>query len=354
MIIHGIVSSTEDVLCSFLSAISQCASLSRIWLDGRLTPNSIDLFKQLEQLKTLQLSLRGTALRTAPFLRSCNLPRLQSLDIELRDQSSCSGAADVMVVEDFHSLEHLKMKGPCSELFKLLGHISTQLLKTMFLSFMPSRMASSQDIVACIQECGRLGASLRDLELTGTSLRNDLSILPGALAPIKCCTMLRTFKFSAAMISLKDDNIHQLCGEGNWRHLEVLELPHCVRGEAPSLLSLITLTEHCPQLRRISLCIDLALQDYESLQAQKTLPHLPTNLTHLSILKPMEDSSVSHYLNTVMLAVSVSDFLDHWFPKLIPDNIVAPTADQEWWRGVKTMMGKYRQIREEMVSKAVN
>ncbi|CAA7257489.1 unnamed protein product [Cyclocybe aegerita] len=247
------------------------------------------------------------------------------------------------------------MKGPCGELFKLLEYISTQSLKTMFLSFTASWTASSpREVVSCIQECGRLGASLRDLELTGISLRNDSSVLPeGALEPIKRCTMLRTYKFSAATICLKDDNIRQLCEEGNWRHLEVLELPRCVGGEAPSFLGLITLAEHCPELRRISLCIDLTLQDYESLQAQKALSRFATNLTHLSILKAAADGMISSNPNAVMLAIGVSEFLDHWFPKLIPDNIVAPTADQEWWRGVKTMMAKFRQFREIM-SKAVN
>jgi len=257
-------------------------------------------------------------------------------------------------IQGFDALQVLRVSGFPAETSKILELIDqTHSLKfiilTSSLSWPQNLTTVSTSIASCIKECCRISPSL--LQLSVDMGKSKAIILPEySLHPIVGCKNLRKLEFRGVSLAINDADISDLCENNNcWRSLQYLRLPSSTESRSPSLSSLHTLARNCPNLRAITIPIDLRLHDHESLQNERWVPRSPHNLESLSIIKLPTNNRYESDTNTMMMGIAVSRFLEYHFP-LIKDAKLFSDAqgDSEWWKGVRAMMMEFKSIREEI------
>jgi len=359
----GINNSSDEFATSFLSVLSQRASsLQELILAGQITSHSLDLVSHFSKLNALIISGQNTTFQTS-FLEQCStLRNLTYLSMNLDASSTFSRPNPIIphfsVPGAFPALEYVRLGGSSTELSKLLQSIAPSSLKSIMITCSPPSIhyadVFSESISLCIKECGRIAPTHRIRLQVGTGIigRNTMTT-EASLSPLKSCKALQSLEISGITLRITDDMIRDFCRDNAWQNLRTLLLPPTVSDQTPSLSSLKVLAQSCPNLHTLRISIsfqNFQLVEIATLQRERLNRRVPHNLTNLSIFK-VADARNGNETNTLLMAISVSLFIEYHFPNLKESKLLGNSSgDLDWWKGVEQMMGAYKMVRAETTS----
>ncbi|KAJ2921068.1 hypothetical protein H1R20_g16027, partial [Candolleomyces eurysporus] len=257
------------------------------------------------------------------FLNDLNvrLPRLRKLDLgdllEDNDHTISPWLEPGLATYHFPSLEDLAFSGGDDYLAKVLLRLRGVGLKSLvFWSSEPCSGVGSLAVdEAEDQEIEKFSAykamlilgeqhfrTLTRLEIDG--LRTE-HFHPGDLDPLLRISGMKHLDFHHARnIQIDDELISKMAS--SWPHLETFRLYSDSTSTCPTLASIQTFARHCPNLRRLSLDLDLKVVPLEDTQTILALRHL-TLFSVLNDAKIGDDDRVS----------AIAKFISECFPALL-------------------------------------
>ncbi|KAJ2933002.1 hypothetical protein H1R20_g4073, partial [Candolleomyces eurysporus] len=257
------------------------------------------------------------------FLEDLNvrLPRLRKLDLgdllEDNDHTISPWLEPGLATYHFPSLEDLAFSGGDDYLAKVLLRLRGVGLKSLvFWSSEPCSGVGSLAVdEAEDQEIEKFSAykamlilgeqhfrTLTRLEIDG--LRTE-HFHPGDLDPLLRISGMKHLDFHHARnIQIDDELISKMAS--SWPHLETFRLYSDSTSTCPTLASIQTFARHCPNLRRLSLDLDLEVVPLEDTQTILPLRHL-TLFSVLNDAKIGDDDRVS----------AIAKFISECFPALL-------------------------------------
>jgi hypothetical protein len=314
---------------SFISALScESIGLRNLSIDARISREAIDCLANIEGLRSLKLFMKS------PIIQA-NIKKLMGL---LVDDLTVEFGQKGMVIKDDQRVSNRIVPFDIDAL-RVIGTNEqiNQVFDTLELFYLEDIKLHILDPPATINP-----APWRCIPPNLTTLTIEAHIVKGKLPVISLRDLKLVDSSELVTLSLKNlslqathDDFLDVFGSGQWKNLCYLSLPYIGDIDPPSWPSVEILGEisqWCPKLLKLMICVDLRLSDEKSIQ--KALKSIQTSSHGLMELNIQNIVPPKH--NGLHQSILLARYIDTLFPKLehlgAYDNL--DENQKDYWAGI--------------------